>query len=316
MNVLEMEQESESLVGSKHQGAAAAGKQNRSSSGVGGGLAKAVFQRNFMANVVAVAGAVLLLLLYISGNNSASEDDNFASSGEKGAQHKPSPVASPTISADISPGGDPTRLRTKSPMSSPPTSPPVAAAAPDEPLPMNLYSKFATMPPMEFVKPPDEATKKKLSQDYGHWHFWDDDEELRPAQDYLSKYPNRDVPNDDFPEGAWQTDAVYVNHFLSIGGELVERAMEAIYAEYGYPAGDMTPEELEERSKKIFYWKVFGEDEFPGFADIPKDMKKTIAGVLPKRTYDGLIRRLLHAMMTADTFTVVVGGHSVVAGAG
>merc|ERR1719491_1213110 len=39
-------------------------------------------------------------------------------------------------------------------------------------------------------------------------------------------------------------------------------------------------------------------------------------GWTTKRSFDGLVRRLLHAMMTQDTFTVVMGGHSAAAGQG
>jgi hypothetical protein len=39
-------------------------------------------------------------------------------------------------------------------------------------------------------------------------------------------------------------------------------------------------------------------------------------GWTTKRSFDGLVRRLLHAMMTQDTFTVVLGGHSAAEGQG
>lgn len=39
-------------------------------------------------------------------------------------------------------------------------------------------------------------------------------------------------------------------------------------------------------------------------------------GWTTKRSFNGLVRRLLHAMMTQDTFTVVMGGHSAAAGQG
>lgn len=39
-------------------------------------------------------------------------------------------------------------------------------------------------------------------------------------------------------------------------------------------------------------------------------------GWTTKRSFDGLVRRLLHAMMTQDTFTVVMGGHSAAVGQG
>eukprot|EP00957_Ditylum_brightwellii_P182403 13895085-Ditylum_brightwellii.AAC.1 len=39
-------------------------------------------------------------------------------------------------------------------------------------------------------------------------------------------------------------------------------------------------------------------------------------GWTTKKSFEGLVRRLLHAMMTNDTFTVVLGGHSAAAGHG
>ena len=41
-----------------------------------------------------------------------------------------------------------------------------------------------------------------------HRKFYDGAEDTRPTEDYCSKYPNRDIPSEDFPANAWQTDAV------------------------------------------------------------------------------------------------------------
>jgi len=45
-------------------------------------------------------------------------------------------------------------------------------------------------------------------ESWGHWGFWDGAEETRPEGDYCGKYPNRDIPEDEWPENAWQVDAV------------------------------------------------------------------------------------------------------------
>ena len=39
-------------------------------------------------------------------------------------------------------------------------------------------------------------------------------------------------------------------------------------------------------------------------------------GWTTESSYEGLVRRLLHAMMTNDDFVVVIGGHSAAAGHG
>jgi len=314
MNVLEMEQEMESLVGSKKHGASAAGKRQlgRNASEMGG-MAKAVVQRNFMTNVVVAAGVVLLLLLYLSAGGSSGQGGDHGSTGS--VQPKP-PVAAPT-SADAADA--PSSTTPEAPKSSPTFRPAIpqepANTDEDAPLPINMYSKFATMDPLPQTATTDEATAAKLAEKWGHWHFWDGEEDERPSEDYLSEYPNKDVPNDKFPDGAWQADAVYVNHFLSDAGKLVERAMEAIYAEYGYRGDEMTPEQIAERTKSIFHWVTYEGDVTPTIHKTDESILDSV-GWMPKRSYDGLIRRLLHAMMTSDTFTVVVAGHSVVAGAG
>lgn len=43
---------------------------------------------------------------------------------------------------------------------------------------------------------------------------------------------------------------------------------------------------------------------------------KSRGGWTTESSFDGLVRRLLHAIMTNDEFTVVVGGHSAAAGHG
>jgi hypothetical protein len=49
---------------------------------------------------------------------------------------------------------------------------------------------------------------------------------------------------------------------------------------------------------------------------VPPPESLNQAGWTTKRSLDGFARRLLHAMMTNDSFTIVVGGHSAAAGHG
>lgn len=180
----------------------------------------------------------------------------------------------------------------------------------------NLYSKFATFPPLVDPPLPDTEQAEALAEKYGKWRFWDGDEDLRPQEDYLSKYPNKDCPGEEFPDDAWQVDAVFVNHYLNDADSLIARAMEAIHSEYGHPREGLEPHQLAERMKQFHWDKIDLTD-----AQAPPDKYKKRGdrgngGWTTKRSEKGLIRRLLHAMMTSDTFTVVMGGHSAAAGEG
>ena len=163
--------------------------------------------------------------------------------------------------------------------------------------------------------PLDESKKTEMIEKWGQWHFWDGDEDVRPEEDYCGKYPNRDIPGDDFPIEAWQVDAVYVNHYLNDADKLIFRAMEAIFTEYG-KGKPLPPEKLAERLK-MFHWDKLDladmESAPPLFS---RRGTREIGGWTTKRSFDGLVRRLLHAMMTQDTFTVVLAGHSAAMGAG
>jgi hypothetical protein len=60
-----------------------------------------------------------------------------------------------------------------------------------------------------------------LQAKYGRWNFWDGEEDKRPSKDYCGAYPNRDIPGGEFPEEAWQVDAVFVNHIINDASELI-----------------------------------------------------------------------------------------------
>ena len=142
------------------------------------------------------------------------------------------------------------------------------------------------------------------------------DEDIRPKDDYCGKYPNRDIPNDEFPDDAWQVDAVFVNHYLNDADKLISRAMEAIYTEYGW-GKPLEPDQLGERMK-MFHWDILDlKDESVGQPEkYSKRGDRGNGGWTTKRSTQGLVRRLLHAMITSDTFTVVLGGHSAAVGQG
>lgn len=180
-----------------------------------------------------------------------------------------------------------------------------------------VYSKIATIVPDPLHVPIDVETAAAVAKQWGKWHFWDGDESTRPTDDYCGKYPNRDIPGTDFPDTAWQVDAVFVNHVLNDAEELISRAMEAIFTEYG-KGKPLPPEGLAERMK-MFHWDKVdfsdpSSDKPP--AKYAKKGDRGNGGWTTNRSYDGLVKRLLHACMTNDSFTVVMGGHSAAAGHG
>lgn len=172
--------------------------------------------------------------------------------------------------------------------------------------------KFTT-DQLPWTKPMTDEEKEALVDKYGKWHFWDGTPEIRPKEDFLAKYPNRDCPFDDFPETAWQADAVYVNHMLDSASELVARAKEAIYTEYGYgPRDELEHDQLVERME-MFKLTMLDLDDATAKPDAEMMSK---GGWATRKSLHGLSLRLLHSMMTSDTFTIVLGGHSAAAGHG
>lgn len=163
--------------------------------------------------------------------------------------------------------------------------------------------------------PIDDKTREDLIEKFGGWHFWDGDEEMRPKEDYLEGYPHKDIPGEKFPDNSWQVDAVYVNHFINDADKLISRAKEAIFSEYGH-GKPLPPEAMAERMK-MFHWEKIDLATANGPpASFQKRGEREIGGWTTKRSFDGLVRRLLHAMLTKDTFTVVLAGHSAAQGQG
>ena len=166
----------------------------------------------------------------------------------------------------------------------------------------------------EAPKEPQTKEEKEaaLLEKYGEWHFWDGEPENRPKDDYASQHPHRDIPEEDFPDSSWQVDAVYANHFLNDASNLASRAEEAIFEEYGH-GKPLSPELTMERSKMTKLHKI---DLADATAQPPADYMDN-GGWTTKRSFDGLVRRLLHSVMSNDVFTVVIVGDGPMAsGAG
>ena len=162
--------------------------------------------------------------------------------------------------------------------------------------------------PSTVVKPLPPLTPQRadaLAKEWGKWEFVDKKVEQRPKDDYCGQFPNRDIPRDKFPANAWQTDTEYLKDWLDQGGKLVDRALEAILAEYGRGVKDEPGRSFEEREKEMFQWLIFEPGTQP-----PGKSLVVEAGWTTQKSFEGLARRVLHSLVTQDPFTFVVGGHS------
>jgi hypothetical protein len=136
-------------------------------------------------------------------------------------------------------------------------------------------------------QPRSDDNRQAMTEKWGSWTVIDDKE--RPTDDYYATYPTRDIPRADFPSNAWQIDKDYLSKFLPESIALVQRAQEAILAEYGKTEGSW-----EERAKMF---EVTAIDEASG-ADAKNSDAKKKGGWTTKKSWAGLKRRLLHAIMT------------------
>ena len=141
------------------------------------------------------------------------------------------------------------------------------------------------------------------------WGAWTlEDTKERPGRDLYEKFPNRDVPRSSFPANAWQVDAEFLEEWFPQAEGLVVRAIEAILAEYGHSPEEDPGMTMDERADMFL---------LTHFDDGPPNQKFfTNGGWSNTKSADGLARRMLHAIMAQDKFTLVMGGHSSSAGHG
>jgi hypothetical protein len=144
------------------------------------------------------------------------------------------------------------------------------------------------------------TTRDAMVQEWGSWTLVDDKE--RPIHDFYGSYPNRDVPRTQFPSNAWQLDKDYLSKFLPESLQLVERVQRAIRAEYGQEGKDPL-----EMSFTLY--------KYENSTDVPHTGSKQ-AGWTTDDSWQALVKRILHAIMTEDVFVFAMGGHSAAAGHG
>ena len=148
-------------------------------------------------------------------------------------------------------------------------------------------------------QPMSEKNRTSMMEQWGSWKFVDDDVEKRPKEDYYKAYPNRDIPRTDFPSSAWQIDKEYLSKFLPEGIALVQRAQEAILHEYDKIDGNWT------QRAEMFHVTAFDNlTNVQGLGNKEKTShpSKERGGWTTKKSWEGLKRRLLHAIMTEGKF--------------
>jgi hypothetical protein len=148
--------------------------------------------------------------------------------------------------------------------------------------------------------PPPQAVLDEYAQTWGTWQLGE-----LPKMDrdvFCGTYSHCDVPRDKLPPDAWQADSAFVTKFLDEADKLVDRAMHAILAEYGKSPDDTVMFDLTYMDLKR--------------RELREQPTPNNGGWTTKRSMQGLSRRLLHAIMTRDTFTFIMGGHLAAAGHG
>lgn len=140
-----------------------------------------------------------------------------------------------------------------------------------------------------------------IRKEYGAWDFHDHSgKSIRPIANF-DKVPYKDMMNKNFPVNSWQMDQKYVSDFISEGKLLISRMRRGLYAEYGWEAHS----EIQKRDE---VWNIEVSDApTPG---------QTGIGWISTRSFNMLVKKLLHSMITNDEFYFVMGGHSAAAGHG
>ena len=158
----------------------------------------------------------------------------------------------------------------------------------------------------------------KVRQEWGSWNFKDHSDQVRPVQDF-SNQEYKDLPNSAFADNVWQKDETYVRDFIAEGRKLIDRMTEGIYAEFGHPTKKpdgtvLSAEEMESRDKLFTIHKFQDSDMAQAYEKgaYPEGGWAKIS----EGAFDGLVRKLLHAMITNDEFYFVLGGHSAAAAHG
>ena len=161
-----------------------------------------------------------------------------------------------------------------------------------------------------------------VRREWGAWSDIEEDDVIRPRADF-SKVPHGDLPNKELPKYSWQADEDYIGKLIPEARALIDRVTEGIYAEYGHPLKQkdgtvLSPEKKAERDLK-FQIVILDPGNYTSGSPVVEGLNtKLDHGIawLTKPAMDGLVRKLLHALISNDEFYVVLGGHSAAAGHG
>jgi hypothetical protein len=165
----------------------------------------------------------------------------------------------------------------------------------------------------------------RTKEKYGTWDlvdpYFDNHGTKRPEIDLVA-YENRDAPQEAFLDFAWQADQEYVSMFVVEAKKLIMRAKEAIYEQYGHPSkdpnGEFYSDEILKERNSMFGIITGGYTVNDLGEAVGAETNEKIPGIayLGKNAWDGLQRKLLHAMITKDDFFVVLVGDGNAAGHG
>jgi hypothetical protein len=177
-----------------------------------------------------------------------------------------------------------------------------------------LYKQNSDATIREGAQKDYEERMQQVVSKWGQWTSLDTSDVVMP--DY-SAYESRDIPSAEFPERSWQRNKDYLKDFLGHGKDLIERVKQGIYAEYGYDSSTLAGaglQEMRDKQDEFFSVIVYGNDDenvkiVKGQA-VDEETGRNMPGIAHMNTHawEGLVRKLLHAVMTSDDFFVVVVG--------
>jgi hypothetical protein len=170
----------------------------------------------------------------------------------------------------------------------------------------------------------DAATKEATQKDYEEqmqqviqkWGQWTPLDTLGVGMPNFLAFESRDMPSIYFPDYSWQHNEDYLDDFLGQGKDLIQRVKQGIYAEYGYDSSTLTGASLQamqDKQDEFFSVIVYEYDEnvkiVKGQA-VDQQTGENMPGIAHMNTHawEGLVRKLLHAVMTSDDFFVVAVG--------
>eukprot|EP00538_Stauroneis_constricta_P000197 CAMPEP_0119573178 /NCGR_PEP_ID=MMETSP1352-20130426/44992_1 /TAXON_ID=265584 /ORGANISM="Stauroneis constricta, Strain CCMP1120" /LENGTH=1004 /DNA_ID=CAMNT_0007622865 /DNA_START=17 /DNA_END=3032 /DNA_ORIENTATION=+ len=165
------------------------------------------------------------------------------------------------------------------------------------------------------AQPIADDERKRLEDEYGTWSWTDEPTRHKDNAllEFYRKYDNRDFPWAELPSTAWQKDATYMGRYIEESKKLTMRSMEAILSEYGHGKKDAPDDSFEIRSG-MFNVTFLADEAFMAMPGVPPGAAQ--GGWMTSKSWAGLKRRLLHALITEDSFVFAMGGHSAAAGHG